>query len=162
MNEYWLIALILAAIIITSLAIYAAKLLKQLSAQKKAQQRAELARQKALAKHDEKILSSVTIIVRAMKEEQCDFSEGCWRLSVLLDSLKLSSELAQQFPAIFKLYEGIKHLSILGDRKALEKKQRMKEDYQRMTIEAELHNDIVADLDLLEQYTKERMSVLKA
>lgn len=162
MNEYWLIALILAAIIITSLAIYAAKLLKQLSAQKKAQQRAELTRQKALAKHDEKILSSVTIIVRAMKEEQCDFSEGCWRLSVLLDSLKLSSELAQQFPAIFKLYEGIKHLSILGSRKALDKKQRMKEDYQRITIESELHNDIVADLDLLEQYTKERMSVLKA
>jgi len=162
MNEYWLIALILAAIIITSLAIYAAKLLKQLSVQKQKQQQDELARQAALAKHDTKILSSVIIIVRAMKEEQCDFSEGCWRLSVLLDSLKLSSELAQQFPAIFKLYEGIKHLSILGDRKELEKKQRMKEDYQRMTIEAQLHDDIVADLDLLQQYATERVSALKA
>lgn len=160
MNEYWLIALILAIIIIASLAFYAGSLLKQLSAQKKAQQQADLAHQKALTKHDVNVLASVKIIVRAMQEEQCDFSEGSWRLSVLLDSLKLSSELAKQFPAIFKLYNEIKHLSILDERKQLEKKQRMKQDYQRMTLEAQLHSEIVSDLDLLQQYTTERMSIL--
>jgi len=160
MNQYWLIALVLAIIIIASLAFYAGKLLKQLSVQKQTQQQAELAHQQALAKHDEKVLASVKIIVRAMQEEQCDFSEGCWRLSVLLDSLKLSSELAQQFPAIFKLYNEIKHLSILDDRKKLDKKQRMKQDYQRMTLEAQLHSEIVSDLDLLQQYTTERMAIL--
>ncbi|MGV2872285.1 DUF2489 domain-containing protein [Colwellia sp. E150_009] len=161
MNDYWLIALVLAVIIVVSLAFYAGKLLKQVSAQKLAQQQAQLAHQQALARHDHKVLASVKIIVRAMKEEQCDFSEGCWRLSVLLDSLKLSPELAQQFPAIFKLYNEIKHLSILDERKQLEKKQRMKEDYQRMSIEAQLHSEIVADLDLLQQYVTERMSILK-
>ena len=94
MNDYWIIALFLAVIIIASLAFYAGKLLKQLSAQKLAQQQAELAHQQALAKHDHNVLASVKIIVRAMQEEQCDFSEGCWRLSVLLDSLKLSPEMA--------------------------------------------------------------------
>ena len=162
MNDYWLIALVLAVIIVVSLAFYAGKLLKQVSAQKLAQQQAQLAHQQALARHDHKVFASVKIIVRAMKEEQCDFSEGCWRLSVLLDSLKLSPELAQQFPAIFKLYNEIKHLSILDERKQLEKKQRMKEDYQRMSIEARLHSEIVADLDLLQQYVTERMSILKA
>tara|TARA_R110002050_G_scaffold227974_1_gene363627 strand:+ start:518 stop:1006 length:489 start_codon:yes stop_codon:yes gene_type:complete len=162
MNDYWLIALVIAVIIVASLAFYAGKLLKQVSAQKLAHQQAQLAHQKALAMHDHKVLASVKIIVRAMKEEQCDFSEGCWRLSVLLDSLKLSPELAQQFPAIFKLYNEIKHLSILDERKQLEKKQRMKEDYQRMSIEAQLHSEIVADLDLLQQYLTERMSILKA
>tara|TARA_R110001583_G_scaffold499_1_gene4529 strand:+ start:9853 stop:10341 length:489 start_codon:yes stop_codon:yes gene_type:complete len=160
MNGYWPIALVVAVIIIASLAFYAGKLLKQLSAQKLAQQQAELAHQHALAKHDKNVLGSVKIIVRAMQEEQCDFSEGCWRLSVLLDSLKLSSELAQQFPAIFTLYNEIKHLSILDGRKQLDKKQRMKEDYQRMTIEAQLHGEIVTDLDLLQQYVTERMSIL--
>ncbi len=160
MNEYWLVALILAVIIIAGLAYYAGKLLKQLSAQNQAQQQAELAHQQALAKHDQNVLASVKIIVRAMQEEQCDFSEGCWRLSVLLDSLKLSSELAQQFPAVFKLYDEIKHLSILDDRKQLDKKQRMKQDYQRMTVEAQLHSEIVSDLDLLQQYTTERMTIL--
>lgn len=160
MNDYWLIALIVATIIIASLAFYAGALLKQLSAQKKAQQQAEIAQQQALAKHDLKVLASAKIIVKAMQEEQCDFSEGCWRLSVLLDSLKLSSELSQQFPTIFKLYNEIKHLSILDDRKQLDKKQRMQQDYQRMKIEAQLHNEIVTDLDLLQQYITERMSIL--
>jgi len=160
MNEYWLAALAVAVIIIASLAFYAGKLLKQLSAQKKAQQQAELAHQQALAKHDHKVLASVKIIVRAMQEEQCDFSEGCWRLSVLLDSLKLSSELSQQFPAIYKLYNEIKHLAILEDRKQLDKKQRMKQDYQRITLEGQYHSKIVSDLDLLQQYTTERMAIL--
>jgi len=160
MNDYWFIALVVATIIIASLAFYAGALLKQLSAQKKAQQQAEIAQQQALAKHDLKVLASAKIIVKAMQEEQCDFSEGCWRLSVLLDSLKLSSELAQQFPTIFKLYNEIKHLSILDDRKQLDKKQRMQQDYQRMKIEAQLHNEIVTDLDLLQQYITERMSIL--
>lgn len=160
MNDFWIIALVLAVVIIASLAFYAGKLLKQLRMQKLAQQQAEIAHQQALAKHDHNVLASVKIIVRAMQEEQCDYSEGCWRLSILLDSLKLSSELAQQFPSIFKLYNEIKHLSILDDRKKLEKKQRMKEDYQRMSIEAQLRSEIVKDLDLLQQYVSERMSIL--
>ena len=162
MNEYWIAALVLAAIIIAGLAFYAGLLLKKLAEQKKAQQQAELAREQALAQHDKKILASVQVIVRAMQEEQCDFSEGCWRLSVLLDSLKLSSELAHQFPAIFQLYNEIKHLSILDERKKLEKKQRMQQDYQRITLEAKFHDNIVADLNLLKQYTVERMSTLSA
>ncbi|PCH95741.1 MAG: hypothetical protein COB83_07785 [Gammaproteobacteria bacterium] len=160
MNDYWLVAIVFALIIIASLTFYANKLLKQLSAQKQAQQQAELVHQQALATYDHKILASVKIIVRAMQEEQCDFSEGCWRLSVLLDSLKLSSELAGQFPAIFKLYNEIKHLCILDDRKLLDKKQRMQQDYQRITVEAKLHSEILSDLDLLQQYTTERMSIL--
>ncbi len=160
MNDYWLYALVLAVIIIAALAFYAGSLLRQVARQEQSQQQAELAHQNALANHDHKVLSSVLLITRAMKEEQCDFDEGCWRLSVLLDSLKTSSELEQKFPAIFKLYNEIKHLAILDDRKQLQKQQRMKEDFQRMTLVAKLHEEIVSDLDLLQQYTTERMSIL--
>ncbi len=162
MESYWLYAIILAVIIVAALSFYAGKLLRQLSKQKQAQQQAELERQKGLEAHDHKVFSSVVVITRAMKEEQCDFSEGCWRLSVLLTSLKLSSDLTSQFPTIFKLYDGIKHLSILDGRKKLTKPQRMKEDYQRITLEAQLRNEIIQELDLLQQYTVERMSILKA
>ena len=160
MTNFWLITIIVGVIIIVALAIYATKLLKQVKAQTLAQQQAKQAQQHALHAHDKKVLDSVVIIVRAMKEEQCDFSEGCWRLSVLLDSLKTSKELEQQFPAIFELYNRIKTLSILDSRKALAKKERMKEDLQRMKAEAELHPKIVTDLDLLHQYARERISVL--
>ncbi len=162
MNDYWLYAIILAVVIIAALGFYAGSLLRQLAKQKEAQQEAELAHQKALAEHDHKVLASVVLITRAMKEEQCEFDEGCWRLSVLLDSLKTSSELDQQFPAIFKLYNEIKHLAILEERKKLSKQQRMKEDFQRMTLVADMHQEIVSDLDLLQQYTTERMSILKS
>ena len=162
MDGYWLYAIIIAVVIIAALSFYAGKLLRQLATQKKLQEQAELARQEGLATHDHKVLSSVLTITCAMKEEQCDFSEGCWRLSVLLTSLKMSSDLALQFPTIFKLYEEIKHFSILDDRKQLTKPQRMKQDYQRMNVEAKLHSDIVKELDLLQQYTTERMSILKA
>jgi len=162
METYWLYAIILAVAIIGALSFYAAKLLRQLKKQQQLQKQAELARYQAHSTHDSKVFDSVLIITRAMKEEQCDFSEGCWRLSVLLSSLKLSSDLAVQFPAVFKLYDNIKHLSILENRKKLTKPQRMKEDYQRMTLEAELHSKIVQELDLLQQYTVERISILKA
>jgi len=162
MDIYWVFAIILAVVIIAALSVYAGKLLRQLAQQKKQQEEAELVRQQGLAEHDHKVFDSVLIITRAMKEEQCDLSEGCWRLSVLLTSLKLSTEISEQFPAIFKLYDEIKHHSILDERKKLTKPLRMKQDYQRMTLEAELHDDIVKDLDLLQQYTIERMSILKA
>lgn len=162
MIDYWVYAIVLAVIIIAALGFYAASLLRQLAKQKVAQQEAELAHKKALAEHDHKVLESVLLITRAMKEEQCEFDEGCWRLSVLLDSLKTSAELDQQFPAIFKLYNEIKHLAILDARKKLSKQQRMKEDFQRMTLVADMHQEIVSDLDLLQQYTTERMSILKS
>lgn len=161
MDGYWLYTIVLAVVIVAALSFYAGKLLRQLAKQTQLQQQAELARQQALASHDHKVLASVNIITRAMQEEQCDFSEGCWRLSILLASLKMSSELELQFPAIFKLYNEIKHLSILDERKELAKSQRMKQDYQRITLEAKLHSEIVKDLDLLQQYTVERMSILK-
>lgn len=161
MDAYWPYAIILAVVIIAALSFYAGKLLRQLATQKKSQEEAELARQQGLASHDHKVLASVLIITRAMKEEQCDLSEGCWRLSVLLTSLKMTTELSLEFPSIFKLYNEIKDFSILEDRKKLTKPMRMKQDYQRMTLEAELHSDILKDLDLLQQYTVERMSILK-
>jgi len=160
MNDYWWYAIAFAVIIIVGLVFYAAKLLIALNKQKQAQRQTKMAHEQALAKHDHKVLASVKIITRAMQEQQCDFGEGCWRLSVLLSSLKMSSELAQQFPAIFKLYDEIKGFAILEDRKQLEKKQRMQEDYKRMTAEAKLHPKIMTDLDLLQQYTTERMGIL--
>ena len=160
-SNYW-IYLAIALVIILPLAIYAGSLLSQLKQQNEQQVAVKKASEAALKKHDTKILNSVVIIVRAMKEEQCDLAEGCWRLSVLLDSLKLSSELSAIFPAIFELYNSIKHMPILAERKKLEKKERMKLDFERMKIESELAPKIKEDVISLHQYAIERLSVLNA
>jgi len=161
MDNFWFIALFIGLAIIIGLAIYAKQLLSQVKEQQRLQQQAQEQKTQALRQHDTKVLNSVVIIVRAMKEKQCDFSEGCWRLSVLLDSLKASDSHNGQFPAIFTLYEKIKHLSILEARKDLNKQARMKEDLQRMKLEAEMQPAIVADLELLHQFANEQLSKLK-
>lgn len=159
LSEYW-IFIVVALVVIIPLAVYAGSLLSRLKRQTEAQAAAEQAKEKAHKEHDTKVLNSVVIIVRAMKEEQCDIAEGCWRLSVLLDSLKLSSELNEQFPAVYELYNAIKHMPILEARKKLEKKERMKLDYQRMKIEADLAPKIDIDIESLHQYARERLSVI--
>ena len=159
LENYGLYAVI-ALFIIVPLAIYAGMLLSQLKKQTTEKAIAEQDKQAALKKHDTKILNSVVIIVRAMKEEQCDLSEGCWRLSVLLDSLKLSSELNMLFPSIYALYNGIQHMPILEERKKLAKQERMKLDFERMKLEADLKSKIQQDVSELHQYANERLSVI--
>jgi len=158
-NNYWLYITI-ALLIIIPLAIYAGMLMSRLKKQTEDQRIAEQEKQAALKKHDTKILNSVVIIVRAIKEEQCDLSEGCWRLSVLLDSPKLSTELDTQFPSVYALYNGIKHMPILAERKELPKQERMKLDFERMKLEAELKTKILQDVHQLHQYANERLSVI--
>jgi len=162
MTEYWPYLLAIAVVIVAGLAFYAGKLLMQLKQQNIAQQQAEQERQSVLKVHDKKVLDSVVIIVRAMKEEQCDLSEGCWRLSVLLDSLKTSSQLDQEFPAIFEMYNAIKHMPILEERKKLAKRDRMKLDLERAKVEARLSGDIFLNLDSLHQYANERLSAISS
>lgn len=160
LSDPWVYLALLGIVIIGVLAAIATKLLRQLKQQTLEQEQKQAAQQQALQQHDKKIIASVIIIVRAMKEEQCDIAEGCWRLSVLLDSLKLSEDLNVQFPAVFKLYEAIKHMPILSARKKLDKQSRMKLDLERMKIEAELAEDIRRDISLLHQYANERNSML--
>ncbi|AOW77108.1 hypothetical protein A3Q34_09715 [Colwellia sp. PAMC 20917] len=156
----WIYVVVGGVIIIAALVFYAVKLLSQLKAQTAKIKQAEQDKKIALAKHDSKILSSVVIIAHAMKEEQCDIAEGCWRLSVLLDSLKLSSGLSAEFPAVFELYDKIKHMPILDARKKLAKNERMKLDFERMKAESDLSAQIKIDVTSLHQYAQERMSAL--
>jgi hypothetical protein len=160
MSDLWLYALVLGIIIVLSLAFYAGKLLKQVAQQKEEQQQALIAQQKALNKHDKKVFDSVLLITRAMQQEQCEFDEGSWRLSVLLSSLKTVSDLPLQFPAVFGLYGEIKDFAILDARKALTKKERMREDYQRMTALNKWQDDVMAELESLHQYTTEQLILL--
>ena len=153
MNEYWFLAIFVGALIIIVLGVYAGKLLKQLSQQKLLQQQALVDQQKSLNKHDKKVLDSVLLITRAMQQKQCEFDEGCWRLSVLLASLKTMSDLGTQFPSIFGLYDTIKDFAILDARKTLTKKQRMSEDFQRMQALNKMHDGVVTDLTALHTFT---------
>lgn len=161
MAEYSTYLISAGALVIASLSFYAGRLIWLLREQRAKQAEAANQHKQNLNAHDAKVLNSILIIVKAMQEEQCDYSEGCWRLSVLLDSLKTTSGMASEFPAIFKLYNGIKDMQILEERKQLAKKERMRQDVERIKLETALYDEINKDLGLLMQYTQERISVLK-
>jgi hypothetical protein len=160
MNQYWFLVISLGVLIIIVLGFYAGKLLKQLSQQTLLQKQALVNQQKALKKHDKKVLDSVLLITRAMQQKQCEFDEGCWRLSVLLASLKTMSDLGKQFPSIFGLYEIIKDFAILDARKTLTKKQRMREDFQRVQALNDMHDGVITDLTALHSFTTEALERL--
>ncbi len=154
------ILVIIACVIIVTLSLYALGLLNQVSKQKKSEQNKKFLIIAKKNDFDKKIFKSVLLITKAMQENQCDFSEGCWRICVLLQSLKQQTDLEIKFPAIFELYNSIKHFSILDNRKKLLKKERMKQDFQRVKLEAQFHDGIVKNLDLLHKYTIERIAIL--
>ena len=163
-SDYWLALAVIGATIIIALTAYAGKLLMQVKQQKvaqaKAQQEAEQARITQHKKHDKKVIDSVVLITKAMKEAQCEYAEGAWRLTVLMQSLKLTPNMAEQFPAIVELYDSIKHHAILDDRKQLPKQQRMKQDVERMQAEAKLTEQISSELDtLLETATAQQAKI---
>lgn len=160
MSDFWLYALIIGICIIIVLAVYAGRLLQQVAKQNEQETEVKAAQQAALNSHDKKVLDSVLLITRAMKEEQCEYDEGSWRLSVLLSSLKTLSDMEAKFPAIFGLYGEIKTFSILDARKSLNKKERMREDYQRLTALNKYQDDITSDLDTLYQFTTEQLKLL--
>lgn len=156
------LTLALGLLIIIGLAAYAAKLLLMLKKQKhQANQKAqELIEGHRI--HDHDVIKSIIIIIRAMQAEQCDYSEGCWRLCVLLDSLKTLSEHEAQFPSIYEFYNGIKHLAILEARKKLSKPERMKQDLQRLKIESTLTSKVKDELPVLGKFITEQQNLLAA
>ncbi|WP_373818680.1 DUF2489 domain-containing protein [Glaesserella sp.] len=141
--------IILAVLIVLSLAGYAITLLVKLNRQKKQLQQAKNERY-------QNIIDSIDVIARAMLADQCDLSEGVLRLKPLLDILgkKLSV-----FPAMWALYQVVESMPILAERKNLKRNERMKLDLEREAKEAELEQQIKTELRQLlkdvEQFKQE-------
>ncbi|AUI65393.1 MULTISPECIES: DUF2489 domain-containing protein [Glaesserella] len=143
--------LILAILVLLSMAGYAFSLYWKLHQQKKQMKQAQVARYQS-------IIESIEIIAKAMLSEQCDLSEGVLRLKPLLDVLgkKLST-----FPAMWALYQVVENMPILDARKNLKRNERMKLDLERELKEAELTEQIKVELQQLLDEVKQFKQELK-
>lgn len=143
---FWII---LAILILLSLAGYAFSLFWKLHEQKKQITQAKNARFL-------RVIESIEIIANAMLSEQCNFSEGVLRLKPLLDVL--GKKLAN-FSAMWALYQVVEDMPILDARKTLKRNERMKLDLDREAKEAELDTEIKGELRQLlveiEQFKQE-------
>ena len=78
----WMLAALLGGLILLGLAVYAGTLMARLKRQQEMQQH-------AIAARNERILESVRVIAHAVRDGQCDYSEGAIRLTNLLDALQI-------------------------------------------------------------------------
>ncbi|MDH2997502.1 coproporphyrinogen III oxidase [Pasteurellaceae bacterium LFhippo2] len=131
--------IILAVLIVLSMAGYALSLWLKLRKQKQQLEQAKSERFR-------NIIDSIDVIARAMLSEQCGFSEGVLRLKPLLDVLgkKLSV-----YPAMWELYQVVENMPILDERKNLKRNERMKLDLERESKEVELEEQIKIELKQL-------------
>lgn len=142
------------------LASYAAFLLFQLNKQKKAVKQLELAQAE---KHDAQmrsIIESITSIAKAMKHEQCPTIEGCIRLKVLIDQLRLEDHLKENFTIFYTVYDKTAHIPTHQGWKDLKTKEKVVHTKLMMEIESEYDSDIKQAVDnVLDHFQSSQQSV---
>lgn len=136
-----MLAALLGGLILLGLAVYAGTLLARLKRQRDAQQQ-------AIAARNERILESVRVIAHAVRDGQCDYSEGAIRLTHLLDALQIQGgrPFASEFPGLYALYEKVKEMPTHEARRALKRNEVMRMDLERSGYEAELEAQILKDV----------------
>jgi len=147
MSTSVVVALIISALVVIGLSIYAGKLLFMLKMQNERQQ----------AVRDERIASiqtSIQTIAFAMQQQQCDLSEGVIRICNLLDALPLNPlpDYAQMFPSTYALYEKVKAYPTHAARDNLLKSVRRAQDKQREQFESELESAILIETEALRNF----------
>lgn len=143
--------IVLALIIIVSLASYAAFLILKL---KKQRQQIMAAKQQKIAQGQAKkaqVLSDIRYIAQAMLDDRCELSEGVMRIVKLFELLSMADISATKYPLFYQHFAVIENHPICEERQALPKQQRMKLDLTRMNSEAELQQGILAEAQELAQ-----------
>lgn len=139
--------LLVAILIIASLAFYAGSLLYRLNRQQ------QVRNQKTQQRIDN-ISQSIQTIALALEQQQCNLSEGCIRLFHLLEALpvKEKPDFSLQFTALYALYEQVKDLPTHDARKTQNKKDTKIQDIRREDLESQLESQILREVSVLKNF----------
>ena len=125
----------LAVLIIFVLSIIAAYYLLKLRQVNNVQASQAEKNQQAWQEYQDELISDLTFIARAMVQTQCDITEGCLRLKVLMDRLDENLQHQTQFKHIQAHYQQTYQMATHKAYKALSKKQQFKLDQERLKLE---------------------------
>ena len=140
--------ILLVAIVILSLVIVF--LLKKIEKQKLLNQSKI---DKQLEERIENILESINVISLAVIQDQCELSEGCWRIKRLLDLQPI--EVDKEKTIVFnKMFREIKNFATHEKRNELKLAEVVKQDRLRKVIEQKYQNDLIAGCEYLYELTK--------
>ncbi|MBE2897164.1 DUF2489 domain-containing protein [Pasteurellaceae bacterium HPA106] len=97
---------------------------------------------------------SIEIIANAMLRDECNLSEGVLRINGLLPNI--GGMALRDYPAMLALYDTVKAMPILDERRALKRNERMRYDLTRESKEAELQEAILSETRQLLQDLQHR------
>ncbi len=147
MTFNWILATLAAVLIIAGLSFYLGRLLWLIQQQK-------LKQQQVVDAKNADLTQSIVLIAKAMREEQCELSEGALRIWVLLDHLQLPNKpnAMQTYPGLFKMYDVVKDMPTHQARKERDKKEIRHLDHLREQAEIDLKSEIMADVHKLLEF----------
>ena len=107
-----------------------------------------LALQEMLQKQYQHRVESIAVIASAMKDKQCEYTEGCIRLKQLVEQVEPDLLTQDEFSVIALVFSATEHMPINEQWQQLDKKAKRKFTQQRFALEAEhkdaIHNAVVA------------------
>ena len=98
--------------------------------------------QEMLQKQYQHRVESIGVIASAMKDKQCEYTEGCIRLKKLVEQVEPDLLTRDQFSVIALVFSATEHMPINEQWQQLDKKAKSKFTQQRFTLEAK-HKDAI-------------------
>ena len=147
MSTTWIVAIVIASLIVIGLSFYAGKLLYQL--------RAQTARQNRVRRERiEVITESIQTIAMAVEQQQCNLSEGAIRLIRLIEGLPVENvpDCSSTYPALYELYGHVRDLPTHEERKKLKRNEREQQDQLREEHESRLESKILQEVAQLKSF----------
>jgi len=155
---------IIASLIIFSLALYALYLHKQIKSKQQAAQLAEDEKrqlaQANLDKRNNNIITDIRFIAQSLISEQCEVTEAVLRIHHLADALDGDIMQQQQFATLHQHFNACRDMAIKDAYKELTKKQRFQQDQQRFRLEQSNKEQVLAEAQLIIQYSFDNLKNL--
>lgn len=151
-------------VIIAALASYAIYLLLKVRQHKRRQDELETQAAETIRQLGEDVLDSqvrsLKIFTRLILQNEMNLTEGAIRIKVILDHIFTACQRGP-YQAIYDLHDKTEHLARSEVRERLSKRERMQQDMQRMTLEAEYQEPVTTAVQTLHDYLEEEYPDIK-
>lgn len=144
--------LILGALILIGLSATAIYYVIKLRNVKKQQEEQVQKNKAAWESYRSELIQDLRFIASSMLQDQCEITEGCLRLVVLMDRLDEQLQHKPEFKAIQSHFNHTKSMPTHKAYKALSKQEQFKLDKQRYSLEEENKKRVLLEVQTLYRY----------
>lgn len=154
------VLIVLAVLIIVTLSTIAAYYLLKLKRVNAEQKQLAVQNQQAWLEHQIELSNDLKFIANAMLQGQCEITEGCLRLKVLMDRLDETLQNQTHFQAIVAHFNATSSMPTHKAYASLSRKEQFVLDNQRYKLEHENKDAILQEAKTLLKYNFQHKSII--